>query len=72
MSAISIRDLNPAGADLLFDNETYLNELTDSELDFTQGGASPAVVTAVLAVSMTAAATYAITKAGVNLFQAIF
>jgi hypothetical protein len=67
MSAISIRDLNPAGADLLFDNESYLNELTDSELDLTQGGITP-----LLAVSMSAAASYQITKAGVNLVKAIF
>ncbi|PSB41696.1 hypothetical protein C7B80_29910 [Cyanosarcina cf. burmensis CCALA 770] len=37
MTTIRIEDLR-AGSALLSDNETYLNDLTDSELDFTKGG----------------------------------
>lgn len=38
MSIISIRDLNPAGHDLLLDNESYLSSLEAEELSLVQGG----------------------------------
>jgi len=38
MATIKISDLHPSGADLFLDSENYLNELTDEELDLTQGG----------------------------------
>ena len=38
MATIKISDLHPTGADLFQDSENYLNELTDEELDLTQGG----------------------------------
>lgn len=37
MATIKISDLHPTGADLFQDSENYLNELTDEELDLTQG-----------------------------------
>ncbi|BAZ42603.1 hypothetical protein NIES4101_85720 [Calothrix sp. NIES-4101] len=38
MATISISNLNTSGAELFLDAETYLHELTDSELDMTKGG----------------------------------
>ena len=40
MAIIQINALNPAGSDLFVDDESYLKELTDSELDI-QGGLAP-------------------------------
>jgi hypothetical protein len=44
MATIKICDLHPTGADLFQDSENYLNELTDEELDLTQGGKTGSVV----------------------------
>lgn len=41
MAIIKINNLNTAGYDLFNDSESYLTELTDSELNMTQGGSSP-------------------------------
>lgn len=38
MANITISDLRPAGADLFSDSESYLHELTDSEMLDTLGG----------------------------------
>jgi hypothetical protein len=38
MATISISNLSVTGSDLLADSESYLNELTDSELNETKGG----------------------------------
>ena len=38
MSIILIRDLNPAGHELLLDNESYLSSLEADELSLVQGG----------------------------------
>ncbi|MEH1853590.1 MAG: hypothetical protein V7L11_18400 [Nostoc sp.] len=40
MANIKINNLNTAGSDLFNDSESFLNELTDSELNMTQGGSS--------------------------------
>jgi hypothetical protein len=37
MATINIKNLNPAGSDLFVDTESYLQELSESELN-TQGG----------------------------------
>ena len=42
MATIQINALNPAGSDLFADDESYLKELTDSEMDV-QGGLHPTV-----------------------------
>ena len=39
MANITISELRPAGADLLFDSESYLTDLTESEMLGTLGGA---------------------------------
>ena len=38
MANITISELRPAGADLFSDSESYLHELTDSEMLDTLGG----------------------------------
>jgi hypothetical protein len=38
MATISISNLRNSGAELLIDSESYLNELTDTELNETKGG----------------------------------
>ncbi|WP_138499835.1 hypothetical protein [Nostoc sp. PA-18-2419] len=40
MATIKISDLHPAGSELFVDSESYLNNLTDEELNRTQGGSS--------------------------------
>lgn len=42
MATIQINALNPAGSDLFADDESYLKELTDAEMDI-QGGLPPLV-----------------------------
>ncbi|NEP91090.1 MAG: hypothetical protein F6K18_32140 [Okeania sp. SIO2C2] len=37
MAKINISDLNPAGADLFLDSESYLNDLTEGEMANTLG-----------------------------------
>lgn len=41
MATIKISDLQPVGTDLLSDSESYLNYLTDDELNLTKGGITP-------------------------------
>ncbi|MDB9305030.1 hypothetical protein PN488_11690 [Nodularia spumigena CS-591/12] len=40
MANIVISDLRPAGSELFMDSESYLNDLTNDELNQTSGGAS--------------------------------
>ncbi|WP_189523354.1 hypothetical protein [Nostoc sp. PA-18-2419] len=42
MANIAISNLRPAGADLFDGSESFMNDLTDSELDMTKGGLTPA------------------------------
>ncbi|MDF5708078.1 MAG: hypothetical protein PUP90_10460 [Nostoc sp. S4] len=44
MANIAISNLRPAGADLFDGSESFMNDLTDSELDITKGGFTPAFV----------------------------
>lgn len=41
MATITITNLGFSGADLFIDAETYLHELSDTELDMTKGGCFP-------------------------------
>jgi hypothetical protein len=43
MAAISIKNLRPSGADLFDGSESYLQELTDNELEGTKGAISPVI-----------------------------
>jgi hypothetical protein len=38
MPTIKISDLSPTGSDLFSDSESYMNELSDGELDIINGG----------------------------------
>jgi lactobin A/cerein 7B family class IIb bacteriocin len=57
MSTFSINDLQ-AGSDLISDQETYLNELTDEDLQTINGGTIPAVITTLVAFGSGTAAGY--------------
>lgn len=55
MATIAISDLRPTGSDLFLDPESFLNDLTDGELNSTHGGSSPVCIIAIVAiVAMTA------------------
>jgi hypothetical protein len=59
MATIKIADLRPVGSEFFADSESYLNELTDDELNMTQGGSTPVcsvvwTITIVSLISMTA------------------
>ena len=41
MASIAIPDLNTPGLDLFQDSESFLNELTEDELNMTRGGITP-------------------------------
>ena len=41
MATIKISDLHSAGSELFMDSESYLNELTNEELNMTHGGSTP-------------------------------
>jgi len=44
MATIKISDLHSAGSELFMDSESYLNELTNEELNMAHGGSTPACV----------------------------
>ncbi|MDZ8227299.1 MULTISPECIES: class IIb bacteriocin, lactobin A/cerein 7B family [unclassified Nostoc] len=50
MATIAISNLRTPGAELFIDSESYLQELTDTELDATKGGISPLVVLSIVAI----------------------
>jgi len=47
MATIKINNLNTAGSDLFNDSESFLNELTEQEVNMTNGGISPVIVISV-------------------------
>lgn len=73
MATIAIQELKTTGTDLLLDQETYLNELTDNELEIAKGGGTPAVVaSSIMATAGSVAASYGITKAGIAVGASIY
>lgn len=66
MSTITISNLNPVGVELLSDEETFLNELNDTEQDFVKGGITPS-----LAFSMSLAASFNVVKVGAIIVKEI-
>jgi hypothetical protein len=38
MAKIAISELRPAGVDLFAGSESFMHELTDTEMDYTNGG----------------------------------
>jgi hypothetical protein len=53
MATIKISDLHSAGSELFIDSESYLNELTDEELNMAHGGSTPGCATVVIAITFT-------------------
>ncbi len=47
MATITIYNLRAPGAELFMDSESYLQELTDTEIDATKGGFTPAFLVGV-------------------------
>jgi hypothetical protein len=52
MATIKISDLHSAGSELFMDSESYLNELTNEELNMTHGGSTPACISFSVGVSV--------------------
>ena len=50
MTAITISDLHPAGADLFLDSESFLRDLSDSELQIQAGLFYPTITTPVITI----------------------
>ena len=63
MATIRVEDLK-AGFDLISDEETYLNDLTGEELDFTKGG-----ITIVITSLVVFSGGYAVGKALKDIFS---
>jgi hypothetical protein len=54
MANIHISDLRPIGADLFLDSESFINELTDEDLNMTHGGVTPVLVIALTLIAFPA------------------
>jgi len=50
MTAITISDLHPAGSDLFLDSESFLRDLSDSELQIQGGLFYPTITTPVITI----------------------
>lgn len=53
MASIQIKNLQPAGSNLFNDSESYLNELTESELVASHGGSDPFLVGLTIGITVT-------------------
>ncbi|RUS98526.1 hypothetical protein DSM106972_081550 [Dulcicalothrix desertica PCC 7102] len=63
MATISISNLRNSGAELLMDSESYLNELTETELNITKGGTGNSItITPITITPMTPDLTPRLTK----------
>jgi hypothetical protein len=51
MATIKINEIHFIGSDLLYDSESYLDELSDANTSEVTGGASPVVISAATAIS---------------------
>ena len=54
MANIIISDLRPAGAELFGDSESFINELTDEDLNMTHGGITPVLIIGLTLISFSA------------------
>jgi hypothetical protein len=61
MADISIYDLRPTGTDLFDGQESYLQELSDPELNI-HGGLSPTIILSIVVCPSLAAAAYGVYK----------
>jgi hypothetical protein len=63
MATISVYNLRETGADLFIDSESYLNELTETELNITKGGTGNSItITPITITPMTPDLTPRLTK----------
>jgi hypothetical protein len=63
MATISVYNLRETGADLFIDSESYLNELTETELNITKGGTGNSItITPITITPMTPNLTPRLTK----------
>jgi hypothetical protein len=58
MAKITISELRPAGVELFDGSESYLQELTDTELNGTKGGITPVVFVAGVGVGILISSRY--------------
>ncbi|QLE55856.1 hypothetical protein [Nostoc sp. TCL26-01] len=68
MAAIAIADLRPAGSELLYDCESFMDELSEGELSI-QGGITPSAFWASVAVVGGAAVISGAVSAAVAYFS---
>ena len=54
MATINVEKLNLTGSELLLDEESFFNDLSDEKLEQTHGGSTPATVYVVIAVGAAA------------------
>ncbi|MBD1929920.1 hypothetical protein H6F74_27350 [Trichocoleus sp. FACHB-90] len=67
MANIAISDLRPAGSELFFDSEGYMNNLDDSEVDIVNGGCyTPAFPLCARSSIRCVKVSAAVTKAGIK------
>jgi hypothetical protein len=59
MANITISELRPAGADLLFDSESFLDYLNDDELYIVSGGAVGTITTTKTTLKTVVVTTFA-------------
>ncbi|MDF5706647.1 MAG: hypothetical protein PUP90_02925 [Nostoc sp. S4] len=52
MATIKISDLHPVGSEFFIDSESFLNELTEDELNITKGGSTPFCIAIAVSVSV--------------------
>jgi hypothetical protein len=71
MSSIVIREIKPAGVNLFIDSESYLNELSEAELEIT-GGGTPTVLIAKSSRPCAAGAAIVVEKALDELIDWLF
>jgi len=58
MASITIFDIHPAGHDLLLDDENYMTDLNENQLDRVVGGTEPITGAMALALGIAAGAAF--------------
>lgn len=56
MAEITVEDLNLTGSELLLDEESFLNNLSEEKLEQTYGGATPVAYTVYVVIAVGAGA----------------
>jgi hypothetical protein len=61
MATIKISDLHSVGSELFMDSESYLNELTNEELNMAHGGSTPLCISYSIGFTVGVTVSYFIT-----------